>query len=153
MNHTLTPEMQISVGIAIAIAVIIIALIVSRRRAVEVLAHRGFFVLPEASEEEKTAPPAGPHWFVKIFNHTSKPVVITHVGFTTNNGNYLAVVGRRWPARIEPGGVIETWISETDMGVTHGQPALARKFQAVDTEGRLHNGRFNHNVAPAGFVA
>jgi hypothetical protein len=153
MNETLTPEMQLSIGIATAITVMIIAFIVSRRRGVEVLAHRGFFVLPEASEEEKTAPPAGPHWFVKIFNHTSKPVVITHVGWLKKDGTYVPVVGRALPARVGPGEVIETWISELDMHVTHGRPALARMFQAVDTEGRLHNGRLNRTVPPSGYVA
>ena len=152
-TQTLTPEMQLYLGLAFAASVLIIAIFMSRRRGIEVLAHRGFFVLPEADNTEKASPPQDPHWFVKIFNHGTKPVVITHVSGRKCVSDYVALLAKRLPARIEPGGVIETWISEDEIGGDPSQRELAGRFQAIDTAGRIYKGRLNVNVAPAGHVA
>jgi hypothetical protein len=88
---------------------------------------------------------------VKVENHSSDDIEITHIWFDTNP--QVHILSHRWPlpARIRPKQTYETWCPITDLPQIAGIEELARV--KLSTRRKPLKSKPNRHVPPFGAVA
>jgi hypothetical protein len=126
-----------------------------RRRKVQVLVHRAYFMTmpdsPTASPPVTGYAPGPEYFFIKVTNLSSaRDVSIGHMWFEAEPQVHIVDRARPFPVRLRPDETVERWIPVSQV------PEEARRETSVRV--RLSTGRIvksgrNKDMPPVGFVA